>query len=89
MCYYILKNPLVYFFGNDEKRGKIGLLLIQKDQKLYLVEIEKHMIPAANDVSAFKISSKIEPIERGCKICLTSETRPLSKKRRYDFRGSI
>lgn len=75
--YHTAENPPVYFF-RDEKGNEIDLL-IQKDQKFYPIEIKKHATPSVKDISAFKIFSKIETIERGCEICLTPETQLLSK----------
>lgn len=75
--YHTAENPSVYFF-RDEKGNEIDLL-IQKDQKFYPIEIKKHATPSVKDISAFKIFSKIETIERGCEICLTPETQLLSK----------
>ena len=75
--YHTAENPPVFFF-RDEKGNEIDLL-IQKDQKFYPIEIKKHATPSVKDISAFKIFSKIEEIERGCEICLTPELQPLSK----------
>lgn len=70
------ENPFFCFF-RDEKGHEIDLL-IQKDGKYYPIEIKKHATPLFKDISAFKIFSKIEPVECGCEICLTPEPQLLS-----------
>lgn len=70
------ENPSVSFF-RDEKGHEIDLL-IQRNGRYYPIEIKKHATPLFKDISAFKIFSKIEPIEYGCEICLTPEPQLLS-----------
>ena len=70
------ENPSLCFF-RDEKGHEIDLL-IERDGKYYPIEIKKHATPLFKDVSAFKIFSKIEPVEYGCEICLTPEIQFLS-----------
>ncbi len=74
--YHNAENPPVAFF-RDEKGNEIDLL-IQQNQSFYPIEIKKHATPMAKDISAFKIFEKLEPITRGCEICLTPEIQPLS-----------
>ena len=60
-----------------QDRNEIDFLIFQ-DGKFYPVEIKKHGTPGINDIKAFGIFAKEEPVGYGCEICFAPELQPLS-----------
>jgi predicted AAA+ superfamily ATPase len=74
--YHNGKNPDFSFY-RDADKNEIDLLVFFNG-KYYPIEIKKHSTPASEDIKAFRVFAKKEPLGFGCEICLVSDLQPLS-----------
>jgi len=74
--YHSGKNPQLSFFRDSDK-NEIDLLIFQNG-KYYPIEIKKSGTPGTDDIRAFRIFAKKEPLGYGCEICLVPDLQPLS-----------
>lgn len=73
--WYNGERPMFYFYRDNNQR-EIDLI-IEKNNKLYLIEVKKTAMPKKNDIKHFSV---LDTYEQGIVVCLVENTFNLTNK---------